>query len=158
MLSQRTAGCPYDTPANFCTHKISGSVHHTLASKRTQKLGLNHNKAWHTEAQLPVLYSSCRGSNLQSADLPAYPSMTKGRSNNTPFTSGAAQDMQLESSSPLPPPTSMMHLAPCHAYASFKVCVPPCKLCCVKYVMDCINSPPKAAFSDLSPYCNKAPQ
>ena len=96
------------------------------------------------------------GQLLKSADLSAYPSITKGRSNNTPFTSGAAHDMQLESSSPLPPPTSMMHLAACHAYASFSVCVPPCKLCCVKYVMDCINSAPKAAFSGRSPYCSQA--
>jgi hypothetical protein len=41
-----------------------------------------------------------------------HPSMTKGLSNKTPFVVGLAQDMQLERSSPLPPPTSIIHLAP----------------------------------------------
>ncbi len=83
----------------------------------------------------------------------SHPSMTKGLSNNTPFVLGLAQAMQLERSSPLPPPTSMIHLAPFQLYASFRLRVPPCKLCRVKYVMACENSSPKAALSCFSPYC-----
>ena len=83
----------------------------------------------------------------------SHPSMTKGLSNKRPLVLGLAQAMQLERSSPLPPPTSIMHLAAFQLKASFRLKVPPCKLCRVKYVMACENSSPKAALSCFSPYC-----
>ena len=62
----------------------------------------------------------------------AYPSITKGLSNRTPLQVSEPQETALDSSSPRPPPTSMMHLELPQGKASFRLRSPPCRQCLLK--------------------------